>query len=81
MELTKASGLPVARHELTAPVDEATDLEVQELLPGCPPDTVDRPWWVPSGRVGDLGPPTGEAGRGREVLALDVTLRRAGTAA
>jgi Ser/Thr protein kinase RdoA (MazF antagonist) len=43
VELARAAGLPVARYELAALVDEATYVVVQELLPGYPPDTVDRP--------------------------------------
>jgi hypothetical protein len=43
VELARAAGLPVARYELAALLDEATYVVVQELLPGRSPDVVDRP--------------------------------------
>jgi aminoglycoside phosphotransferase (APT) family kinase protein len=40
--VARAAGLPVARYELTEQLDGAF-VVVQELLPGAPPATVDRP--------------------------------------
>jgi hypothetical protein len=42
VELARAGGLPVARYELAALVDETTYVVVQELLPGYPPDSLDQ---------------------------------------